>query len=120
MRTALICFFCFICAHAYAEEPLISRALETRAQTLFTLVKCPVCEGQSIKDSGADIAIALRNHIRVEILRGCNDDEIIAGLKSAYGNDISFAPEFSTSTFLLWLLPLAIFVIGLRVVAKSR
>jgi len=120
MRVALVTLFCLIFAYASAEEPLPDKNLEARAVELFTIVKCPVCEGQSIKDSGADLAVAMRKHIRTEIANGLNNDEIMAGLKSSYGSEISFMPEFSPNTFLLWLLPLGILIIGLRLVVKSK
>lgn len=120
MRFALVTFLCLIFACASAEEPLPDKSLEARANELFTIVKCPVCEGQSIKDSGADLAVAMRQHIRTEIAKGRNNEEIMADLKTSYGSEISFMPEVSPSTFLLWLLPLGIFIIGLRLVVKSK
>lgn len=120
MRLALVTLLCLVFACANAEEPLQDKNLEARANELFNIVKCPVCEGQSIKDSGADLAVAMREHIRTEIAKGRNNEEIMTNLKTAYGSDISFMPEFSPSTFLLWLIPLGIFIVGLRLVVKSK
>jgi cytochrome c-type biogenesis protein CcmH len=105
MRLALVTLLCLVFACANAEEPLPDKDLEVRANELFNIVKCPVCEGQSIKDSGADLAVAMREHIRTEIAKGRNNDEIMANLKSAYGSEISFMPEFSPSNFFALAAP---------------
>jgi len=43
---------------------------------------------------------------------GEKENEIYEFLKNKYGNWIVYDPEFSIKTFLLWALPLILFVFG--------
>ena len=110
-----------------AAENLLDEKQEKRAKTLFETIRCPSCEGQSIKDSGATIARILRENIRSQIRAGQSDHDIIANLKNSYGQSIVFMPESNLTTLGLWLIPLLIllftlgkFFIGLTPIKQAR
>jgi cytochrome c-type biogenesis protein CcmH len=52
------------------HERLASPALETRAQFLFTELRCLVCQNQTIADSDARIAHDLRLLVRTRLQQG--------------------------------------------------
>ncbi|MGZ3298843.1 MAG: cytochrome c-type biogenesis protein [Asticcacaulis sp.] len=85
---------------AHAETPQ-----ETRAQHLFTEVRCVVCQGESIADSDAAIAADMRSEIRADIGRGMSDREIRDSLYKRYGDYVLFRPRLSKLNLLLWLIP---------------
>lgn len=95
------------------DEPLPNAALENRAQNLFTQVRCMVCQGEVIKESNADLAVAMRALIREQIASGMHDDEIIAYLVERYGMQVVTKPAFNHYTAMLWLLPWAFLLWGL-------
>lgn len=91
---------------AFAPEQYLQEDQELRARELFLLVKCPVCQGQVIESSDAEIAYELRKLIRRKIAEGNTDEEIKFYLIEKFGNEIMNSPPFNFYTFFLWLLPL--------------
>ena len=108
LRILIGILFIIVAVNALAAEMLLDEKQEKRARALFETVRCPSCEGQAIKDSGASIARILRENIRSQIRAGQSDQDIIANLKSSYGESIVFMPESSMATLSLWLVPLLI------------
>ena len=108
MRIFICILFLVLGFNSFASELLLDEKQEKRARVLFETVRCPSCEGQAIKDSGASIARILRENIRSQIRAGQSDQDIIANLKSSYGESIVFMPESSMATLSLWLVPLLI------------
>jgi len=112
----IILFCCLIFNSAFAfEKTLSNRADERRAQNLFAKIKCVVCQGQTIKDSGSDFAIFMRNIIRKEIQANKTDAEIISLISHKYGKEaiIKTQPSF------LWLIPLLFFIVGIILLRKA-
>ena len=75
-------------------------------------LRCLICQGQSVYDSQSDFAISMRTLIQKKIDEGKNENEIYEFLKNKYGEWIIYDPEINKNTFLLWLIPLILFVFG--------
>ena len=75
-------------------------------------LRCLICQGQSVHDSQSDFAISMKTLIKRKIDEGKNEKEIYEFLKKKYGNWIVYDPEMNKNTFLLWLIPLILFVFG--------
>ncbi|MGB7271206.1 MAG: cytochrome c-type biogenesis protein, partial [Albidovulum sp.] len=96
MRMVLIAIFCLQSGLALAVQPnevLDDPALERRARAISTLIRCPVCQGENIDDSNADIAKDLRLVVRERLLAGDTDDQVIDYLVARYGEFILFSPR---------------------------
>lgn len=89
--------------------------LEAQAQAMFENIKCPVCEGQALSSSNADLAIDMRQLIRKKLNEGENQEEIYDFLKQRYGDEIDLRATLSLTTALLYLLPFAVFLIGIGI-----
>ena len=50
---------------------------------------------------------------------GNSEDDIYNFLKSKYGDWIVYEPEINKYTFLLWLLPLFLFIFGGLLIARK-
>ena len=94
------------------DQPLPSIGQETRAQRLFTVVRCVVCQHESISDSPAGIAGDMRRLIREEIAAGKTDQEVRDDLVRRYGDYVLFTPPVRTGTWLLWFGPALLVVLG--------
>ena len=57
--------------------------------------------------------------IQNKIDEGKNNEQIYDFLKSKYGEWIVYDPEITKSTFLLWLLPLILFVFGAILIIRK-
>jgi len=75
-------------------------------------LRCLICQGQSIYDSQSDFAISMKELIQKKIDQGKNEKEIYQFLKERYGEWIVYNPEINKNIFLLWLIPLILFVFG--------
>jgi len=75
-------------------------------------LRCLICQGQSIYDSQSDFALSMKMLIQKKIEEGKKEKEIYEFLKNKYGDWIVYDPELNKNTFLLWGIPLILFVFG--------
>jgi cytochrome c-type biogenesis protein CcmH len=98
---------------AYANSQLRDPGQEERAKALMLSLRCIQCQGQSIADSDAPIAQAMRGEVRARIERGESADSIRDWMISRYGDWVSYDPPLSGVTALLWLTPLLLLAAGI-------
>ncbi len=75
-------------------------------------IRCLICQGQSIYDSQSDFSISMRIVIKKKLDEGLTEKEVYDFLKVKYGQWITYDPEFNKKTFILWILPILLFIIG--------
>jgi cytochrome c-type biogenesis protein CcmH/NrfF len=91
-----------------ADQQLADPAAEAKASALMHTLRCVQCQGQSIADSDAPIAGAMRHEVRQRIAKGEEPAAIRDWLVGRYGEFISFEPGYSGAGLLLWLAPFLI------------
>lgn len=101
-----------VASAAPAPEALPDPAQEAHARVLQKQFRCPVCQGESIDESGAPLAADLRRLIREHIARGESDAEIRHYLAARYGKFILMKPPVEGDTYALWLAPAVVLLIG--------
>lgn len=100
-------------AHAAnIERPLPDAQQEQLARTLFTELRCVVCEGQSVGDSDATLAAQMRAHVRELVAQGKTREEVLNYFRDRYGEQILMTPPVEGRTALLWLAPLLLLALG--------
>ena len=105
------------------DEILPDPALESRARTLSSELRCMVCQNQSIDDSDASLARDLRILVRERLTAGDSDGQVLDFLTARYGQFVLLKPHFGWDTALLWLAPAAVLlagVCGLAVLLRRR
>ncbi len=100
------------------DTPLSDTAKENKARQLMFELRCVQCQGQSIADSDAPIAIAMRAEVRRRVNAGESISDIRQFFINSYGEYITFTPEATGSGLLLWLAPLLLLIIALFVAAR--
>jgi cytochrome c-type biogenesis protein CcmH/NrfF len=118
MRLAILCALVLFCAAPLlaqagqnaplADQQLADPAAEAKASALMHTLRCVQCQGQSIADSDAPIAGAMRHEVRQRIANGEQPGAIRDWLVGRYGEYISFEPGYSGAGLLLWLVPFLI------------
>ena len=83
-------------------------ATESRARALQRQLRCLVCQGESIDESGATLAADLRHLVRQQIADGKSDREIKDYLVARYGDFILMQPPLQADTYFLWLAPFVV------------
>jgi cytochrome c-type biogenesis protein CcmH len=107
-------------AHAEVAPP---NPLDARLKSLEAELRCLVCQNQTLADSDAPLAVDLRTEIREMATKGRSDDEIREFLLDRYGDFVLYKPRFRPVTWLLWLGPFALLIVGAlvgRAVLRSR
>lgn len=100
-------------AHAVRpDEMLANPRLEARAEQVGRELRCLVCRNQSIEDSEADLAHDLRVLVRQRIASGDSNRQVVAYLRSRYGDYVLLDPPFEFGTALLWTGPALILLLG--------
>ena len=94
------------------DPPLEDPVLETRAVTIHKLIRCLVCQNQSIHDSNAGLARDLRVVVRDRIAAGDTNDQAIQFLVDRYGDWVLLKPPFKAATLALWLGPVLILMVA--------
>tara|TARA_Y100000741_G_C18256637_1_gene559206 strand:+ start:2336 stop:2707 length:372 start_codon:yes stop_codon:yes gene_type:complete len=82
-------------------------------------IRCLICQGQSVYDSQSDFAISMKLVVDQKITEGLSESQIYDYLKVQYGDWISYDPEFNKKTFILWGLPILLFLIGGVIVVRK-
>ena len=75
-------------------------------------IRCLICQGQSVYDSESDFAFSIKLMVEKKINNGLSEKQIYEFLKEKYGEWILYDPELSKNTYILWLLPLLLFLFG--------
>lgn len=79
--------------------------LQERARAIYAGVMCPQCAGQTLDQSSAPIADAMRSVVRAQLLAGATDDAIVASLVESYGEGVLAAPPARGFSLIVWLVP---------------
>ena len=82
-------------------------------------LRCLICQGQSVYDSDTEFANSLKLVVENKIAEGMTENEIYQFLKIKYGEWILYDPAISQKTFILWALPLLLFLIGGAIIFKN-
>ena len=82
-------------------------------------LRCLVCQGQSVYDSDSQFAISMKVLIDKKLEEGFTEIQIYDFFRERYGEWILYDPELNKNTYILWLLPILIFLIGGAIIIKS-
>ena len=109
------------CFAMNAHEVMSSPALETKARTIGEQLYCPVCSGQSISDSNAEMARLMRREVRALLKSGHSEEAIFKIMEEKYGETVLAKPTVSPHTYALWYLPWGLFLLlGVGVYIRWR
>ena len=82
-------------------------------------LRCLICQGQSVYDSDSDFANSMKILVDKKLDQGLSEKEIYIYFKEKYGDWILYDPGINKNTYLLWLLPILIFLFGGAIIFKS-
>jgi len=82
-------------------------------------IRCLICQGQSVYDSESDFANSIKLIVERKIVDGSSEKQIYDFLKEKYGQWILYEPELSKNTYILWILPILLFLLGGAIIYKN-
>ena len=82
-------------------------------------IRCLICQGQSVYDSESDFASSIKLIVDKKIKEELSEEQIYEFLREKYGNWIIYDPKLNKNTYILWLLPLLLFLLGGAIMVKK-
>ncbi len=79
---------------------------------LIQELRCPQCQNNNIADSNATIATDMRVKTLELLKQGKSKDEVVNYMIERYGNFVTYDPPLTPATILLWVLPVALLLLG--------
>lgn len=87
------------------EEVLEDPVLEAEAREISQLLRCLVCQNQSIDESNAGLARDLRRLVRERLVAGDTREATLDYIVSRYGDYVLLKPPMKRQTVVLWWAP---------------
>ena len=82
-------------------------------------IRCLICQGQSVYDSESEFASSIKLIVDRKINEGLKEKQIYQFLREKYGDWVIFDPQLNKNTYVLWLLPLLLFLLGGAIIYKK-
>jgi cytochrome c-type biogenesis protein CcmH len=82
-------------------------------------IRCLICQGQSVYDSESEFASSIKLIVDRKINEGLKEKQIYQFLREKYGDWVIFDPQLNKNTYVLWLLPLLLFLVGGVIMIKK-
>ena len=82
-------------------------------------IRCLICQGQSVYDSESDFASSIKLIVDRKINEGLKEELIYQFLRERYGDWIVYDPELNKKTYILWVSPLLLFLLGHVIIRKK-
>ena len=92
--------------------PLAGAQLYQRTHEVASLLRCPVCQGMSVADSPAEMAVNMKEQVRELLARGYTEEQILKYFELSYGQFVLLKPK----SWVVWALPVIVLVIGAALV----
>ena len=112
VATAVLVLLALSVGAAAAQDPY-----EERMWEIAEKVACPVCEGQSVKDSNAQLAREMRDLIVERLRLGDDPETIVEFLAERYGEGILMDPPKTGLGLGVWVGPFIFLGAGMGIVA---
>lgn len=104
-------------------QPVPPAELDACTKATSALLRCPVCQGLSVNDSPAPLAVKMRSQVRELRGKGYTEEQVLAYFEKSYGQFVRLEPPLAGINWLVWLAPVLGLALGgflvLRVLARS-
>ena len=112
-------FFILIIMFSFKSLYAIEQNNEILKNKILKNIRCLICQGQSVYDSQSDFAVSMKLVIDQKITEGFSENEIYDYLKNQYGQWITYDPELNKNTYILWILPIFLFLFGGLIILRK-
>ena len=94
-------------------------ALDAATSGVASQLRCPVCQGESIQDSPAELAGQMRDLVKQQLAAGKTPAEVKAYFVSKYGEWILLDPRAHGFNLVLYAAPYVLLLGGLAVIVVA-
>jgi len=104
---------------APAGQTLEGVMLERKTKEVAGLLRCPVCQGLSVWDSPAEMAVNMKHQVGDLVAQGYSEEQILAYFEASYGEFVRLAPAPRGVNWLVWMAPIVLLILGVVVVFRT-
>ena len=112
LKLFLVIFFIFPINSLKADNEVLKNKITKN-------LRCLICQGQSVYDSDSEFANSLKVLVNEKLNEGLSENQIYDYFQDKYGEWILYNPNLNKNTYILWLLPILIFLIGGAIIFKT-
>ena len=98
-------------------RPVSGAELDKLTDDVASLIRCPVCQGNSVADSPSQMARDMKREVRDLLAAGYQREQVLTYFEKSYGEFIRLEPKAEGFNLVVWAAPVAALVIGIGVVA---
>jgi len=117
MKVLKIFIILFIVVNFLELKP--AEANDVLKNKILKNIRCLICQGQSVYDSESEFASSIKLIVDRKINEGLKEKQIYQFLREKYGDWVIFDPQLNKNTYVLWLLPLLLFLFGGAIIYKK-
>jgi cytochrome c-type biogenesis protein CcmH len=103
---------------APSGPPLVGEPLDATTKEVASLLRCPVCQGSSVWDSPATMAVNMKHQVRDLAADGYSRDQILGYFQNSYGDFVLLSPPKNGIALLVWILPPVLLIAGAFIVGR--
>ena len=112
LKIILVIFLLIIANNIKADDQI-------KKNKITKNLRCLICQGQSVYDSDSDFANSMKILVDKKLQEGLSENQIYDFFKEKYGEWILYDPSLNKNTYILWLLPILLFLIGGAIIYKK-
>ena len=86
--------------------------LDARVKAVSSRLRCPVCQGESIQDSPAELANQMKQLVREQLASGQSEQQVMDYFTQKYGQWILLEPKAEGINLLVYGLPIVFLLLG--------
>jgi len=87
-------------------------SLDTQVREVAMQLRCPVCQGETVFDSRAGLAMEMKEVIREQLAEGRTSEQILSFFHARYGDYVLMEPPRRGVNWLIWFGPLILLLGG--------
>jgi cytochrome c-type biogenesis protein CcmH len=91
---------------------------KARFYSVLNELRCLVCQNQTLADSNAPVAQDLRREVAKLVEQNDTEQQVIDFLVKRYGDFVLYKPPLKNTTYILWLAPFMLLLIGFFIVIR--
>ena len=114
LKIFIVIFFTISFSHIKSDEKN-----DVMKSKILKNIRCLICQGQSVYDSESEFASSIKLIVDKKINEGRNEKKIYDFLREKYGDWVIYDPQLNKNTYVLWLLPLLLFLLGGAIIFKK-
>ncbi len=93
-------------------NPGVDAELDASVHAVSSRLRCPVCQGESIQDSPAELATQMKALVREQLHAGQSEREVLDYFVQKYGEWILLEPRAGGINLLVYGLPILFLLLG--------